>query len=489
MIERLKPIARKWLPWLFAAAVLGTFIGRAVIIPRHVHNIGFGEHNVIDGIIRLLEGEALYGDPDRPPYDIIQYSPIIYYVCAGIAAPLGLGKEDPQTLFILCRIVCLVANLLMCVLIWRLGAHLRFAPWARWMLIGLIFTWMHEPYFSRPDSLYQLFCVMLLGSGLKAFDRDELSWQHAWKLGLFSMLVLFSKQSGVGPVAAVGAGFLFAGRWSSVLRFGIAAAVCNVAALAAISAFDGFHNVYANLVLGNVNGYTFPFWAWIPDEPYMGMGYWITPVAFLVAWRMRHDPPARPPFLWVAMLITYLWAFATAGKVGSNVNYFMEHWLLCGVVCLLFVQRAGASPMLRFGLVAGLSAVFLLRAAWFTKVFAFSDYPEDERVNYMDDLAAASALREHGLRPGDGVFIVGQRSYLDQALGTQAWLKHKDIFRQSGASLPFDHSAAFDNTRNAALRFVLTADTSAAPGMGDEVFTGWAPSFRAGRYTVYERAH
>lgn len=486
--DRPMRLAARWMPWLLGLVLVSAVFSRAYIVHRHVHNIGFSEQNVIDGVIRLLDGRHLYGDPEQPPFDIMQYGPVHYYACMVIGRVLGIGKEDPQSVFMLSRAVSLLANLGALWLLWGIGKYLRFSTWSRMLLMGLMFTWMHEPFFSRPDSLYQFFCTALVALSLRALDARDLNWSRAAAMGAVSAFAVFTKQSGAGFTAALIAGFVVAGLWRVAFRFGAMALLCDLICLGLVSWRDGLHEFYANIVLGNVNGFGWPWFAFDPREPYIGMGLWVTPVALFAAWKIKASSHDRGAFLLTAMLLSYAWAFATASKVGSNMNYFMEHWLLCSVTCLLLVEGAGAAwTRTRAILAFALSAVVVLRGAWFTKVFVFSGYPPSERAQYMDDMEAVRTLRAHGLTRTEAVFVVGQSSFIDQALGEQAWMKHKDIIHQSREKLPLDHSAVFDNERNKALRYVLTADTTAPLGHDDAVFTGWCHTFNAGRYAVFER--
>jgi hypothetical protein len=87
----------RYAPWLIALALAGVLVARIGLIPRHVHDIGFSEMNVVDGVVRLLEGLPLYGDPEQPPYDILQYAPLHYLVSAGAAKLLGIDPHGRCT--------------------------------------------------------------------------------------------------------------------------------------------------------------------------------------------------------------------------------------------------------------------------------------------------------------------------------------------------------------------------------------------------------
>ena len=103
--------------------VLNLFL-RLHIIPFYGVEIGGIEINIIDGIAKILSGKKLYGDPANPPYDIFQYTPMYYYLVAGLANLLDISSADPQKIFMLSRSVALASNLLTFLIIFYIAADL-----------------------------------------------------------------------------------------------------------------------------------------------------------------------------------------------------------------------------------------------------------------------------------------------------------------------------------------------------------------------------
>src|SRR6266568_2810488 len=66
---------------LFAAAV-------AVIQP---FSVDYGESVVYGHAMRIVQGEPLYQPIDVPPYTIVNYPPLFYWVAAALQAVVGPG--------------------------------------------------------------------------------------------------------------------------------------------------------------------------------------------------------------------------------------------------------------------------------------------------------------------------------------------------------------------------------------------------------------
>ena len=97
---------------LFTFLVFGIYlIYRIVLIFYPQPDAGGVENNVIWFIQRLLDGRHLYTDPESPPYAVAQYTPLYYYITAGIGKIIGISPEDVLSVFRLSRTVSLICNL------------------------------------------------------------------------------------------------------------------------------------------------------------------------------------------------------------------------------------------------------------------------------------------------------------------------------------------------------------------------------------------
>lgn len=490
MITASSPLLRTWLPALLCIVLLATAATRVSLIPRHVHNIGFSEPNIVDGVQRILSGTPLYGDPEAPPYDIMQYAPLHYYACAVLCVLTGTHADDVQAIYIASRTVSLLTNLLTLWLLWRLGRRLALPAWSRLLWITVLFTAMHEPYFSRPDGLYLFCCIGLFTTTIRALEEPATERRMMLYAALWSTVAIFTKQSAVGPLGATGLALLLQRRWAATGWFVLFTGMACLGALGVVVLANGWHNSYANIVLGNVNGFSMPWFLIVPPEVFSGLAFWITPVALMLG-VINVRTKGRPvdKYLLTGSIVTWVWAFITGMKNGSNVNYLTEHYILSIPIILLWVRDAGDQlRTTQLVLITGLVVVLMARCASIVKTFAFSPYVPDDVAGYYGDIEAAEIIRAHGLAPGDGVFVMGQSSYLEQIFQQQAWLKQTDIIGLSKEALPLDYSAVFDAQRNDRLRYVISADPNEPLGYREHPLTGFVPSFEAGKYTVYVRA-
>ena len=92
---------------------------RWAMLLQYRTELGGVEHNVIHGIQKLLLGYPLYQDPEAPPFDVIQYTPAYYVLCAGIAQVFGIAGDDARSIYLVCRTVALIFNGLTVWLVYR----------------------------------------------------------------------------------------------------------------------------------------------------------------------------------------------------------------------------------------------------------------------------------------------------------------------------------------------------------------------------------
>ena len=64
---------------IFMAISLGVmFFVRVKLMTHYTLDMGGADQNVVQGTLRVMLGEPLYGDPEEPPFPAIQYSPAFF---------------------------------------------------------------------------------------------------------------------------------------------------------------------------------------------------------------------------------------------------------------------------------------------------------------------------------------------------------------------------------------------------------------------------
>ena len=297
------------LPLLALAAIALVVIGETLTlrVPAEL------SLNYIEGIIQFdalhaARGETLYGDPATSPWTVNVYTPLYPVALAGL---LHLGAES----FAAGRMLSYLALLATAgLVVW--SARRRSAPLA-WSVAAFyltlpLFVWWGA--LVRPDNL-ALLCSAL---GVVVVDRCAGRRALYWAVPLFLAAGL-AKQSVFAGLAAALLHLAFrdlrvAARFAAL--FALAALIAVAALQAATGGWFWFNAVTANALT--------PFhWdrAWAIQQLFLGLHAPVMAVgiALLLAtlWRRRLSLYA----LW--FIVAYTWTLS-AGKLGSDTNYFLE---------------------------------------------------------------------------------------------------------------------------------------------------------------------
>ena len=179
------------------AAGAGIFIAAyvAVALRRlgHPYELEWMEGGVVDHVRRVLDGRALYGPPslDFVPYI---YTPLYYYVGAGVSAVLGVG-------FLPLRLISFASSLVAFWALHRLVTHETGDRWAGFVAAGVLAgtyrlggDWFD---LARVDSLF----LALLLTGL-LLARTARSVRTVVAAGVLVSLAFLTKQAALLPAVA-----------------------------------------------------------------------------------------------------------------------------------------------------------------------------------------------------------------------------------------------------------------------------------------------
>ena len=304
-----------------AKIVLGFFLVAAVIIfslhaylsVAYPYSLDYGEAPLIDQAVRLSEGENIYRpDISTPPYTIANYPPL--YVISLI--PFINWFDSP---FHMARMISLIATLFSGAFISLITYTLSRNRYAALVAAILFFA---SPYVvqwsvrARIDSLALAFATGALFVVVR-WPKERWSWITG---GLLLVTAIYTRQSYAlaAPLAA------FVWLWTRDKRraFSLALLVggLGIALFFLINTLTngGF---YFNIVTANVNAF-----AWERLSENLAQlwrdNYIILVLSALflfIGWRTQKSWPILSFFLLGAML-----SALTVGKIGSNVNYFLE---------------------------------------------------------------------------------------------------------------------------------------------------------------------
>lgn len=299
--------------WFFLVASAVIFLLHGLLSVSFPYSLDYGEAPLVDQAIRLAAGENIYRPSiETPPYTIANYPPV--YVISLIPGLSWFGSP-----FVMGRIISLVATLLSAFFI---GMILFNFTQDRLSALVAALLFLASPYVvqwsgrARIDSLALAFATAALYV-LVRWPRLRWAWLGS---GVLLVLAVYTRQSYAlaAPLAA------FVWLWTHSKQRAIALALLvgglGLGLFFLINALtDG--GFYYNIVTANVNEF-----GWDRLEGQLRRLWsdgWIAllmGVLFLaIGWRSQKSWALIAPFL-----VGAFGSAMTIGKIGSNVNYFLE---------------------------------------------------------------------------------------------------------------------------------------------------------------------
>lgn len=323
---------------LCSTVFLFYFIYRVLLLFFPHPDIGGVEGNVVYFIQRLLDGSSLYTDPAKAPYAIAQYSPFYYYIVAGAAKLAGVKADDVYTVFLTGRIVSLLLNLALVPVVYKICRDIFTVPATRsWVAAMASFIFLTITSYGRPDSLYHLFFLLSLYYLLMAEKNPNRYISYIPAAAVFSVLTLFSKQTGIILPVIAGVWFLWYKKFRVFSMYAGCYSVLTALILLMISKNLGWHLFISNAVQGINNGISTGWYRYNILKPvFWGTGAFFL-LAFLIILRIlkdEHDKLMR--FAGYMLVAIFVLLNCIALKLGSVPGYFTEWWILLLIMLAVY---------------------------------------------------------------------------------------------------------------------------------------------------------
>jgi hypothetical protein len=305
--------------------------------------IGAAEPNAVYTIEKYLARQPLYGDPDQPPFDVTQYSPLFYVVVGTSAKVLHIAPSDGPAVLRLGRFTALIFSIGILWLQYRvltgtLGVRRGIAvPAMAYSYVAVC------PYFfyTRPDpalALATLGCFFFVfKSTSQTGTAAAVSIAAATGSAILAML---SKQSGVIVVGILLAYTLLSRQYrllavmSSVLLCGLVIGAISIGSL------EHARLLKANVVDGLNNGLAYYHGVINTFIPYVrSEAILIFATVFAVlCWLNREASHAELVFA-ISLPMLFFFAAMTGLKEGSGPNYYNEFAVLATTAIAFALQQ------------------------------------------------------------------------------------------------------------------------------------------------------
>lgn len=306
----------------------------------------YGEAPLVDQAQRLANGSALYKMPlDTPPYIISNYPPLYPLLVAGFTRLVGTPALQTG------RILSWMASLVCAGMLGWIVGRLSGQRFAALVTAGLflanpaVVLWGAV---ARVDMMALMFSLLALGICL----RWKPSWFQTWLISLCLVAAVCTRQTYLlaAPLAACVALWPHSKQHALGLGGLFAAQILGGFALLNGITQGGF---YAHIVQANVNAYEISrtmvmlrqFVLVWPVATVLAV--WLSLKAITRKPGLEAEGASRESFLRYGLPVYSLLALAsslTVGKVGSNINYFLEL-----VAALALWAGLGVGSLLRTG--------------------------------------------------------------------------------------------------------------------------------------------
>ncbi|MEP7265313.1 MAG: hypothetical protein ABI772_12480, partial [Bacteroidota bacterium] len=325
---------------------------------------------------------ALYSNPELPPFPIIQYMPMHYYVVAGLAQLFRID-QDVHSVMMLNRFLCLLFDLILFIPVQRILWHTFLIKNRKicWAVCFGIFLILPNTNYGRIDNLYLLsfaFAIYYFLGFLSLF-KNKYGAEIVFA-AIFGSLAFFTKQSGIFLLAAMFLFLLFylKDRKALLIFSSVTALTCLI--LFTILIGSNYENWFLNAYRGLENGINLGWFQEVFIEKFFRkMYFFIAGGLALALISCSRDKDIRERFLGFLALVVFIFALISSLKWGSSINYFTEFLMLTFMLsAVYFKQQTVLFPAVK---------LFFL---FITPFFIMNVY-NDKGWNYLRDLKSSKA--------------------------------------------------------------------------------------------------
>lgn len=442
----------------------------------------------IYGIQSLMQSGQLYFHPENAPYALIQYTPLYYYICVGLAHIFHVLPTDVFEIIVLAKIFCIFCNFLSAYIFsWWLKDYFKVPKLISWIGGGLTLLFLTSHFYTRVDSLFLLFWISTIYCLFKYVDQPSVIL--LWIIATISVLNFFIKQNSLSTIAFVILCLYSLGSRKTAFYFLLKIAMIGILCLSLMLLKENIYFFYLNIFKGIKNGVNLDFVSFLKKNTL----FWLFLLAFCyeAIRRFRQGDSFRSPIEW-AIVFFSLEAGFSLFKVGSSVNYLVPVELL--IFGLFIGNLWGANAIKKetktvyfwaivFIIVSAFyeNTMLLYQDLQFKKLYRDNYFSQKELANYLE-----MQLKKEGNKK---VLFLDHHNYLTN------FLMNKIVFPTLSPTYQCYHAnptlfnySSFENQLKRGEIAYIVAPSSESPPF---IFLGYklAPYIedkKMGRYNVYK---
>ena len=458
------------------------------------------ETNVIFSIQQLMLGRPLYTAPAEYPFQIVQYSPFYYCMCASLAKMICLPPDSVQSLYCLSRTLSISLEIGRMVLLYCLLRRLLCVPRGPSLLASMLMYVASSPwhFLARPDALTSLLTLATVFCGLCAL-RTAKGRMHAdvWLAlsTLCGVAALFSKQNGLQAVILLPTFLLLTRQWRQA-RLVVVATVVVTAALIAWAPTLWGPFMKANIIDGVRNGVDLPDAFLKSYHPIFTQWGPVLALAAAAVVNLLSSAANRPDrFLAHAVLLFFLVATTLAVKKGSTLQYYND-FLTVAIISIAYcfaghgnvTERPARSATRVRVAVAAYACIFLPTLVAYQFYTCVYKPMHDVTPTRMGSLAARRQvvvyLRSELQRHPQSWFF-SRDPVIDVCLPGQAVAPQKEIIEISHRRKLVDYAGFAEAVRSGRIRYAIVERNAKPLPFAGADFAAFKHLVDIDQYSIY----
>jgi hypothetical protein len=193
----LRLLSGLWLIFLSFVLIITLLVAALIVISPSQDVYGI-EQNVVYSLQRVIAGEPLYTNPEQPPYNIVQYTPVYYAITTMLARLAQIEASDTEGVYRIARIVsgCFgIATVFVLLQICR-EFGLRRKDMFTLLVFGIIvpIPWY---FVARPDSIMAFFEALSLYFFIRYLRDEPVKSRALIFSGIALAFAVYAKQSAI----------------------------------------------------------------------------------------------------------------------------------------------------------------------------------------------------------------------------------------------------------------------------------------------------
>ena len=446
---------------------LYTLTLRIVFLLSYLPETGGSSIDVLYGIMRILKGRNLYNNPELPPYPVIQFMPLYYYVVAGVSQILEIS-QNLHAVSVVNRMCSLGFNLFIFIPVHRIlkkifECHETIIHWIAFMVIFILIP---AADFAGVGSL----CLLAMTFAIYYF----LCFLNLYDYKYGSELVLTGIATALAVFIDQVALFLFAGILSfllfhvkdkkAALLFLISYAIAFLF-LFMILVGNNTPYWFLNVIYGIRSSFNLYFLSNIGKLPIFTYAYILFMLLLAVAFLFMKQLDKRLKFLRFIALWNLLFLLFEVFTAGSHqITYSLVFVMVIVIAFIELQEKYLLSSMIKLALTV--MAFFLILNLTIEKNWLLLKDLKGAKSDYTDCSIAATYVK-HNVKNDEYIFTEFQsQNMLNLMIGEKAlYPTYRKVVESAFAEQIFKYNDFTQRVKDGKIKYLI-----AKKGMKPELF-------------------